>query len=57
MMNWLRERIWGAALSMPSLNDLIDKALDWIEGPGVPMVPPAMDGLIYDEVRIRVPRD
>lgn len=57
MMNWLRERIWGAALSMPSLNDLIDKALDWIEGPGVPMVPPAVDGLIYNEVRIRVPRD
>lgn len=57
MMNLLQERIWRAVRLMPSLNDLTDKVLDWIGELGLAMAPAAIDGLIYNEARTRVPRD
>jgi hypothetical protein len=45
--------MWGAALSLPSLGDMMDVFLDWIEELGGVMAPPAIDGLICNEVRSR----
>jgi len=54
MMNQLTVWISGAALSLPSLGNLIDRFLDWIEELSAVTEPPAIDGLICDEVRSRV---
>ena len=54
MMNQLTVWIWGAALSLPSLGNMIDRFLDWIEELSAVTAPPANDGLICNEVRSRV---
>jgi hypothetical protein len=54
MMNQLTARIWGAALSMPSLGDLIDKFLNWVESVGIAIAPASIDGLVCSEIRTRV---
>jgi hypothetical protein len=54
MMNQMTKRIWGAALSMPSLSDLIEGFLDWIEQLSGAIAPASIDGLICNEVRTRV---
>jgi hypothetical protein len=50
MMNQLTEWIRGAALAMPSLSELTDRFLDWIEELGAAMAPAPTDGL----VRVRI---
>ncbi len=57
MMNQMTRRIWGAALSMPSLSELIEGFLDWIEPLSGVIVPASIDGLVRNEVRARVLRD
>jgi hypothetical protein len=51
MMTQLTARMWDAALSLPSLGDMIDMFLDWIEELSGTMAPPAVDGLICNDVR------
>ena len=57
MMNELTERMWGVARSTPSLGNLIDHFLDWIEELGGLMAPAAIDGLVCSKVRTRMLRD
>jgi hypothetical protein len=54
MMNDLAARMWGAALSMPSLGELIDRMFDWIEERSGAMAPVSIDGLVCRESPTRV---
>jgi len=46
-------RMWGAALSLPSLGDMIDVFLDRIEELSGLLAPPVVNGFVCNEIRPR----